>query len=118
MFQKGYDPKRNNKGRPGIHDSAAAIAREMLEGPRFKGDKVLRIRAIMKKMADMAEEGSVSHATVLFDRAYGKPTENLNVKGEMSLYEQGVSEAARFVQEAGREKLLKEIGKLVSGAKK
>ena len=38
MFQKGFDPKRNTKGRPPVVNSVATLAREILESKK-KGEK-------------------------------------------------------------------------------
>lgn len=112
-FTKGFDPKRNTKGRPPVANSVATLAREVLQ--RKKG-KDTNEEAIILKFVELALGGSAPHANFLFDRAYGKAAETMNLSGGLSLYEQGASEAARLADEAGRKALLAEIRKL-TGAK-
>jgi len=115
MFSKGYDPKRNTKGRPPVANSVATLARDILEskkkGQKSKGEQIIL------KFVELALGGSAPHANFLFDRAYGKAAETMNLSGGLSLYEQGASEAARLADEAGRKALLVELRKL-TGAKK
>ena len=90
MFQKGFDPKRNTRGRPPVANSVSTLVREMLEskkkGQKSKGEKIL------DKFVTLALEGSAPHANFLFDRAYGKSVESMNLSGGISLYEQGAAE--------------------------
>ena len=91
MFQKGFDPNRNNKGRPSVANSVATLAREVLQAKK-KGEKRTTEEKILNKFVQMALEGSAPHANFLFDRAYGKAIESMNLSGGLSLYEQGANE--------------------------
>jgi hypothetical protein len=113
-FKKGVDPNRNLKGRPKLGDTVAELARKVL-AEKDKG--VTREIRILNKFATLAEEGSAPHANFIFDRAYGKPQESMNLSGGVSLYEQGASEAARLADQAGRAELIREIRKLSGGKK-
>lgn len=109
-FIKGFDPKRNTKGRPPVANSVATLARDILEskkkGQQSNGEKIIR------KFVTLALEGSPPHANFLFDRAYGKAIESMNLSGGLSLYEQGASE-----QIFDKAVLLKAMRRL-SGSKK
>jgi hypothetical protein len=114
-FQKGKSGNPN--GRPRLGNTIADIARQVLETKK-RGDKITRGEKILAKAAELAEGGSKPHMEFLFDRAYGKALENMNLSGGLSLYEQGSSEAARIADENGRAALLAEIQKLSGKSKK
>jgi Family of unknown function (DUF5681) len=89
-------------GKPKIL-SVAQMARDVLEkGPKPKGP------AILKKFAELAMEGSAPHATFLFAYGYGKPQENMNLSGGVSIYEQGKEVVSQY-DKAALVKALREI---------
>ena len=104
-FQKGKSG--NPKGRSPVGTSVAQMARDVLE----KGDKP-KGPAILKKFAELALEGSAPHANFIFDRAYGKAIESMNLSGGLSLYEQGATE------DKYDKHLLLEAMRRLSGSKK
>lgn len=81
----------NAKGRPTVGNTVAEAARGILDSQR-KGEPTRR-DAIITKMAEIAETGSVQHATFLFDRAYGKPREVMEPLPEIPVDD----EAADFI---------------------
>lgn len=111
MFQKGFDPKRNTKGRPPVANSVATLAREVLQAKK-KGEKRTTEKRILDKFVELALEGSAPHANFIFDRAYGKAMESMNLSGGLSLYEQGASE------QTFDKKVLLEAMRRLSGSKK
>jgi len=68
----------NPKGRPPIDNAVAPVAREVLASAR-EGESS-RLRNILNKMADLAEEGSVPHANLLLSYGYGRPAERIETK--------------------------------------
>jgi hypothetical protein len=108
-FKPGNDPNRNTQGRPKTGNAVAELARKVLESKK-KGDTKSRGERILIKAADLAEAGSAPHMSFLFDRGYGKPQENVNLGGGISLYEQGATKP--YDREA-----LKDAMRRLSGAK-
>ena len=74
-FKKGQSG--NPKGRPKELPNLKALMTEVLAQEKDGKTAAMRVVEMLEKAA---QKGSLKAAEILLDRAYGKPTQNLNVK--------------------------------------
>ena len=80
-FKKGFDPNRNLSGRGRVGMSLPERIREALEKP-IKEDGSNSLDAIIKIAISHAKKGSAVWAFGLWDRAYGKVPDKVEMSNE------------------------------------
>ena len=68
QFKKGYDPKRNLKGRTPMPSLKDVVAKALSE----ETDTGTVIELIVKTLASLSRDGNIPAAKELFDRGFGK----------------------------------------------
>ena len=83
-FQKGYDPRRNTKGRPpSQYQELQTKAQEVLgEDIEADGQPIPAIVAILRGMRDKALGGDTKATEILLLAAYGRPPTKCDVEVE------------------------------------
>lgn len=71
QFKKGQSG--NPGGRPKSTEHIREVIKQMLSEPATEGSDKTRLHLILAKMANMAFNGNIKAAEVLFYYAYGKP---------------------------------------------
>lgn len=81
-FQKGDDPRRNSKGRPGIVKDLRNYIRERLAEKAAEGTDTTRLDAITSKLLTMAFNGNMKAMELCLAYGYGKPVQGLELSGK------------------------------------
>jgi len=77
MFQKGYDPNRNIKGRPKKGRNIPDILRKIGEEYHDEEKRTTNYEAMCRKAWKQAIRGDASARTFITDRMEGKPIERI-----------------------------------------
>lgn len=81
-FKKGFDPNRNNKGRPKVGLTVAERIRDAMNEPARGQDGYTKFDEMVDMAMSRAKKGSFGFWESLMARAYGKVPDKIEMQSE------------------------------------
>ena len=108
-FAKGFDPRRNIRGRRKGTIGLPEIVRLIAAEPRSTADKRTKIESIIRATFDAAVGGDMKAVEFIADRGWGKPVQPVDQTGEMKITTRQMTDAELAAEIEALDRKIKDL---------